>query len=349
MVIIDHILLPTTMTRKILTVLFLTTILMTSAIAVSIELLPQADAIKSAGTTNNQFGSATKTKVCGDKLCSETGGKTKTPSVPKKEVTPSEPEVTPSAPVTEKMAPSMEKSDHAMWQSASGTIKSIQDPGIGHEDHQLAIILPPSDKVYKGLFSYDASEPIQLVALHGPLADGEDNGQPTWTPDGKTKFALTFIDPQTSMGSWIFTGNALAVHTMNKDPFTVSYSVSYMENEMSDTVITGTLDSMQDPGTGHETHQLAIILPPSDKTYSGVLTYSASEPIQLVALHGPLAAGEDMGQKIWTPDNGKTKFALTFVDDKTNMGTWAFAGNALAVHTMNETPFTVSYSVVAGQ
>jgi hypothetical protein len=349
MVIIDHILLPTTMTRKILTVLFLTTILMTSAIAVSIELLPQADAIKSAGTTNNQFGSATKTKVCGDKLCSETGGKTKTPSVPKKEVTPSEPEVTPSAPVTEKMAPSMEKSDHAMWQSASGTIKSIQDPGIGHEDHQLAIILPPSDKVYKGLFSYDASEPIQLVALHGPLADGEDNGQPTWTPDGKTKFALTFIDSQTSMGSWIFTGNALAVHTMNKDPFTVSYSVSYMENEMSDTVITGTLDSMQDPGTGHETHQLAIILPPSDKTYSGVLTYSASEPIQLVALHGPLAAGEDMGQKIWTPDNGKTKFALTFVDDKTNMGTWAFAGNALAVHTMNETPFTVSYSVVAGQ
>ena len=74
------------MTRKILTVLFLTTILMTSAIAVSIELLPQADAMKSAGTKSNQFGSATKTKVCGDKLCSETGGKTKTPSVPKKEV-----------------------------------------------------------------------------------------------------------------------------------------------------------------------------------------------------------------------------------------------------------------------
>ena len=350
MVIIDHILLPPTMTRKILTVLFLTTILMTSAIAVSIELLPQADAAKSAGTPSQQYGSATKDKVCGDKLCSETGGKTKTPSVPKKEETPSEPkEVTPSEPVSEKVAPPMEKIDLAMWQSASGTIKSIQDPGIGHETHQLAIILPPSDKAYKGLFSYDASEPIQLVALHGPLADGEDNGQPIWTPDGETKFALTLIDPQSDMGSWIFTGNALAVHTMNEDPFTVSYSVSYMENEMSDTVMTGTLDSMLDPGTGHETHQLAIILPPSEKTYSGVLTYSASEPIQLVALHGPLAAGEDMGQAIWTPDNGVTKFALTFVDDETKMGTWAFAGNALAVHTMNKTPFTVSYSVVAGQ
>ncbi len=270
------------------------------------------------------------------------------PSEPKTE-TPSEPKkVTPSEPVSEKKTPSMEKTDHAMWQSVTGTITSTQDPGLGHETHQLAIILAPSDKVYKGMVSYDASEPIQLVALHGPLAEGEDVGQPTWTPDGKTKFALTLVDPQSNMGSWIFTGNALAVHTMNEVPFTVSYSVSYMENEMSDTVITGTLDSIVDPGIGHETHQLAIILPPSEETYMGFLTYSASEPIQLVALHGPLAKGEDKGQAIWSPD-GKTKFALTFVDDETAMGTWAFAGNALAVHTMNENQFTVSYSVVAGQ
>ncbi|HXV66063.1 MAG TPA: hypothetical protein VD731_02385 [Nitrosopumilaceae archaeon] len=333
------------MTKNILTILFLTTILATSAISASVEILPQADAAtQSSGTPVKQYGSATKDKVCGDRLCSETGGKTEMPSVSEEE-TPSEPKKeTPSEPKT----PSMEKSDHPMWKSATGTITSVQDPGIGHETHQLAIILPPSDKVYKGMFSYDASEPIQLVALHGPLADGEDAGQPIWTPDGKTKFALTFIDPKTSMGSWAFTGNALAIHTMNKVPFTASYSVSYMENEMSDTVMTGTLESMVDPGMGHETHQLAIILPPSEKTYSGILTYSASEPIQLVALHGPLGPGEDKGQAIWTPD-GKTKFALTFVDDKSAMGTWIFAGNALAVHTMNEEPFTVSYSVVAGQ
>ena len=81
--------------------------------------------------------------------------------------------------------------------------------------------------------------------------------------------------------------------------------------------------------------------------YKGILSYDASEPIQLVALHGPLAEGEDAGQAIWTPD-GETKFALTFVDDESMMGTWAFAGNALAVHTMNTDQFTVSYSVVAG-
>jgi len=149
------------------------------------------------------------------------------------------------------------------------------------------------------------------------------------------------------MGSWFFTGNALAVHTMNTEEFTVSYSVSYMEKDMSDTVMTGTITSMVDPGMDHESHQLTIILPPSEMTYSGLLTYSASEPIQLVALHGPLAEGEDAGQAIWTPD-GETKFALTFVDAESSMGTWAFAGNALAVHTMNTEEFTVSYSVAAG-
>ncbi len=234
------------------------------------------------------------------------------------------------------------------WQTSTGILTSVVDPAIGHEEHQLTVILPPSENIYKGILSYTASEPIQLVALHGPLAPGEDAGQKIWTPDGETKFALTFIDPNTSMGSWVFTGNALAVHTMNEDEFTVSYSVSYMEKEMSDTVTTATMTSIQDPGVGHETHQLAIILPPSENVYGGLLTYAASEPIQLVALHGPLAEGEDNGQAIWTPD-GETKFALTFVDGEASMGTWAFAGNALAVHTMSPVEFTVSYTVVAGQ
>jgi hypothetical protein len=120
----------------------------------------------------------------------------------------------------------MEEKNHAKWQITTETITSIQDPGIGHETHQLAIILPPSENTYHGVLTYSASEPIQLVVLHGPLAEGEDNGQPIWTPDGETKFALTFVDPETSMGTWTFAGNALAVHTMNEAQFTVSYSVA---------------------------------------------------------------------------------------------------------------------------
>ena len=332
------------------------TILLTAGIAASIDVTEDADALKSKGTRQQKYGSETKHLVCGAKLCSEIE---ETPE-PKKEVEPApvpkqEPKQQPKqetkptpAPKTERQTQLTSTQQQNEWKTSSGTIKSSQDPAVGHETHQLAIILPPTSNVYKGILSYDASEPIQLVALHGPLGPGDVQGQAIWTPDGKTKFAMTFVDPQTSMGSWVFTGNALAIHTLHSDQFTVSYSVSYLEKESSDTVLSGTIDSMQDPGIDHESHQLTIILPLSDNTYHGVLTYSASEPIQLITLHGPLGPNDDNGQAIWTPD-GKTKFALTLVDNDDAMGTWVFAGNALAVHTPNEDQFTVSYSVVAGQ
>jgi len=343
------------MTKTILSTLFISAILITGAIAASVDLTQFAEAIKSKGTPLLKTGSV-GSLVCGDRLCSEVGSRTVMPTIPEEEAEEAEDEemgteveleeeITIEDIKTEEGTMEMKPHD---WITATGTIQSMLDPGIGHETHQLAIILPPTDMIYKGIVSYDASEPIQLIALHGPLAEGEDSGQPIWTPDGETKFALTFIDPETSMGSWLFTGNALAVHTMNEEQFTVSYSVSYLEKEMSDTVITGTLNSMIDPGIGHEMHSIIIILPPSEMTYSGILTYAASEPIQLITLHGPLAEGEDTGQAIWTPD-GETKFALTLVDSESSMGTWVFAGNALAVHTMNTDGVTVSYSVVAGQ
>ena len=222
---------------------------------------------------------------------------------------------------------------------------SETDPGVGHETHQLAVLLAPSDKVYSGTLDYDASENIQLVALHGPLAAGEDVGQAIWTPDGKTKFALTLVDPMNSKGKWEFAGNALAVHTFNTEPFTVDYKVDYTEKTMSDTVMTGTTTSVQDPGQGHEGHQLAVLLAPSSDVYSGILSYSTSENIQLVSLRGPIGADEKPA-KTWTPD-GETIFELTFVDPKNKMGSWKFEGNALAVHTMNTNQFTVSYSVSA--
>jgi len=180
-------------------------------------------------------------------------------------------------------------------------LTSVIDFGMGHESHQLAIILPPSDKVYSGTLRYDASEPIQLVSLIGPLGSGEDNGQPIWTPDGTTQFALTFIDPKNSNGKWDFVGNALAVHTMNTNPFIVDYRVTFDESPESDSVMTGTVESIPDPGVGHEFHSLAIIIPPSEDIFTGTLSYSASEPIQLVSLKGPLGPGET-APMIWTPD-----------------------------------------------
>jgi len=193
------------------------TILLTTGIVASVDVIEDANALKSKGTKNQQYGSATKNLVCGAQLCSEIE---ETPE-PKKEVKPvptpkAEPAPTP-APKAERQTQLTSAQQQNEWKTSSGTITSSQDPGVGHETHQLAIILPPTSNVYKGILSYSASEPIQLVALHGPLERGDDNGQAIWTPDGKTKFAMTFVDPETSMGSWVFTGNALAVHTLYSD------------------------------------------------------------------------------------------------------------------------------------
>ena len=155
--------------------------------------------------------------VCGDQLCNVAGAKQRMEETM--------PRMALGEKMPEKNMMQNKMTDTNMWKTKTGTLTSVQDPGVGHESHQIAIILAPSSKTYKGILTYDASENIQLVALHGPLAPGEDAGQKTWTPDGKTKFALTFVDPENSMGTWIFSGNALAVHTKNTNPFTVSYSV----------------------------------------------------------------------------------------------------------------------------
>lgn len=229
----------------------------------------------------------------------------------------------------------------AGWERAT----SDQDPGLGHEGHQLVVLLPPNNNVYSGTLSYDASEPIQLVTLHGPLADGDDAGQPIWTPDGETKFALTLVDPKNAQGEWKFAGNAMGVHTMNTEQFTVDYKIDYTEKAMSDTVMTGTATSIQDPGIGHESHQIAVLLGPSSDTYSGIVSYSASENIQLVSLRGPVG-DDERPAATWTPD-GETIFELTLIDPENDMGSWEFEGNAMGIHTMFPAPFTVSYSVSA--
>ncbi len=232
------------------------------------------------------------------------------------------------------------------WITKIGTETSVQDPGQGHESHQLALILPPGDKIYTGVISWTSSKPLQIAELTGPLNQGDDKGQPIWTTDGKTKFALTLVNVNSTTGSFAFTGNALALHYPQPDAFTVSYSVSYTESPPTDTTKTGTETSVQDPGQGHESHQLALILPPGDKTYHGILTYSASEPVQLVTLIGPIDPSDSKGQLVYTMD-GKTWYALVFVDSGMQAGTWKFSGNALAVHTKNTTPFQVSYTVDA--
>jgi len=55
-------------------------------------------------------------------------------------------------------------------------LESVQDPGVGHEQHQLAIILPPSDKVYSGKLMYDASETHYTVHWHQEKTKDRQSG-----------------------------------------------------------------------------------------------------------------------------------------------------------------------------
>jgi hypothetical protein len=155
---------------------------------------------------------------------------------------------------------------------ASSTLTSSDDPA--NADHELAIVLPLSDKTYIGRLTFSASEPVQYVTLIGPLGPGENVGQQTWSPDnGETNYALVKVDNGLKSGGWAFAGNALALSTTNSEPFTVTYSVAYVELAPGvydrGTVGTGTIQSGPDPGIGHESHSLAMILPPRDIPYQG--------------------------------------------------------------------------------
>src|SRR6476659_7973304 len=49
----------------------------------------------------------------------------------------------------------------------------------------------------------------------------------------------------------------------------------------------GTVSSFKDPLKGHESHQVAVILPPREDqaVYTGVISFIASKPVEVVTLH----------------------------------------------------------------
>ncbi|HET7337796.1 MAG TPA: hypothetical protein VFJ23_07895, partial [Candidatus Nitrosotalea sp.] len=105
------------------------------------------------------------------------------------------------------------------------TITSSQDPGIGHNNEQMAIVLPPnSGSIYHGSITYSSSQPVQVVILHR-IDKSDAKGQPTWTVDGNTLYAQTTIDPNSTGGSLDFTGSAIGLHSTNSSQFTATVSV----------------------------------------------------------------------------------------------------------------------------
>ncbi|NDF47332.1 MAG: hypothetical protein EB158_03875, partial [Nitrosopumilaceae archaeon] len=152
-------------------------VLLSAAVLVPFAMMDTAHADKAKGSPSSQgakaYGGKASLKICGDKLCKDAKKTTAKPAAPAEPAKPaetakqSEPitEATPAEPAkpakpAEPAKPMTEKTDQAMTHTytiTSKTMTSVTDPGVGHESHQLAVILPPSEKIYKGSITFAAS------------------------------------------------------------------------------------------------------------------------------------------------------------------------------------------------
>ena len=115
-----------------------------------------------------------------------------------------------------------------------GTLTSKQDPLLGHEAHQIAIILPPRDDnaIYQGTLTFTSSKPTEVVILQNfanQTAVDPSYGGVATAPLGKGTVAISLLTPQfgpIASASIPFAGNALALHNIEGEPFAATYTVS---------------------------------------------------------------------------------------------------------------------------
>ena len=132
---------------------------------------------------------------------------------------------------------SAQEQDEAVQYTVQKTAMSTQDPLPGHEAHQIVMTAPLREdgKIYSGVATFTSSYPVEVVVLHGytpSQAAGQTHGEPLTAPFGHGKVAISlmkqFTDSPVNAGTFEFAGNALAFHTLDGKPFTVTYTVDAM-------------------------------------------------------------------------------------------------------------------------
>ena len=120
----------------------------------------------------------------------------------------------------------------------------------------------------------------------------------------------------------------------------------------------GTVASFSSQIAGPEGN-IAFILPPRNDggVYSGVLTYTASKPVGVAVLHNydpqnSTAIPEEYGTEFTSPiPGGAGNVAISLFqppyENAVNAASVPFTGNALALHTTEEGPFTATFTVNA--
>jgi 4a-hydroxytetrahydrobiopterin dehydratase len=111
-------------------------------------------------------------------------------------------------------------------------------------------------------------------------------------------------------------------------------------------VVTKTVTSIQDPGTGHASHQVAMFMPPlgEDLVYSGTLTWAASGPVELFTYHnydGPAGRSPPLYTE---PSNNVTYASPLFftAPDYSDHGSIQLAASAFGFHSLEGKAFTVT-------
>jgi hypothetical protein len=127
----------------------------------------------------------------------------------------------------------------------------------------------------------------------------------------------------------------------------------------------GTITSSPVPIPGLEEQQRASILPlrQDGSIYTGVLTFTATEPVNVVILNTQTlneterailnaTEDEDLGTLVTAPLNNQTSLVITSITPDYGgaaapSASIPFAGNALWLHTPGGEPFAASYAVSA--
>ena len=150
------------------------------------------------------------------------------------------------------------------------TITSSPDPGKGHENHQLALILSPNKgTLYDGSMTFTSSEPVQVAVLH-EINPQEAKGQSTWTVDGNTVYGLSLMNLEEKSGSYEFTGAALALHSPNSKEFTVTASVDgWIRGQSTEIIIQKIEMEKEEPSTLLSRTNVPATIPMHKGIYEG--------------------------------------------------------------------------------
>ena len=123
--------------------------------------------------------------------------------------------------------------------------------------------------------------------------------------------------------------------------FTFSFHSSFAE-EPEMIRKSAMVNSVEDPGVKNTGNQMAVILPPTDKWYSGTIYFNAPIGVHLFSLDGPVPAGSNV-KNLYMLDE-ETWFDVTKVPTN-GAGKWDFAGNALALYRESSEPFSASFTI----